>query len=64
MRRGFRFLGALPDVRSATLDSLNAITTYGYESFSLAPHWQMMGTRVLFVMIPEVWQSHRRQRYR
>jgi hypothetical protein len=53
----------------ATLYLLNAITTYGHESVSLEPHWQMMGalealngmllfgltTAFLFAMIQEVW---------
>jgi hypothetical protein len=70
----FRVLGALSDNRAAMLYSLNAMTTYGHESISLAPHWQMMGalealngmllfgltTAFLFAMIQEVWQSHRR----
>ena len=70
----YRFLGAVPDAKSAMLYSLNAMTTYGHESVSLAPHWQMMGalealngmllfgltTAFLFAMIQEVWQFHRR----
>jgi len=39
----YRFLGAVPDAKSAMLYSLNAMTTYGHESVSLEPHWQMMG---------------------
>jgi hypothetical protein len=71
----FRFLGAIPDNRSAMLYSLNAMTTYGHESVSLEAHWQMMGalealngmllfgltTAFLFAMIQEVWQGHRRR---
>lgn len=67
-------LGAVPDAKSAMLYSLNAMTTYGHESISLEPHWQMMGalealngmllfgltTAFLFAMIQEVWQIHRR----
>jgi hypothetical protein len=70
----YRLLGALPDGKSAMLYSLNAMTTYGHESVSLAQHWQMMGalealngmllfgltTAFLFAMIQEVWQIHRR----
>jgi hypothetical protein len=62
-------LHALPDGRSALLYSLSAMTTYGHESFDLAPHWQLMGslealngmilfgltTAFLFNMIREVW---------
>ena len=69
----YLFLGAVPDPKSATLYSLNAMTTYGHESVSLAQHWQMMGalealngmllfgltTAFLFAMIQEVWQFHR-----
>jgi len=65
----YRFLGAVPDTKSAMLYSLNAMTTYGHESVSLAPQWQMMGalealngmllfgltTAFLFAMIQEVW---------
>ena len=65
----YLFLGAVPDAKSAMLYSLNAMTTYGHESVSLAPHWQMMGalevlngmllfgltTACLFAMIQEIW---------
>lgn len=36
-------LGALADLSSATLYSLDAMTTYGHESSMLAPPWQLMG---------------------
>ena len=69
----YRFLGAVPDAKSAMLYSLNAMTTYGHESVSLVPQWQMMGalealngmllfgltTAFLFAMIQEVWPIHR-----
>jgi hypothetical protein len=56
------------------LYSLNAMTTYGHESASLAQHWLLMGalealngmllfgltTAWLFAMIQEVWPIHRR----
>ncbi len=73
----YRFLGAVPDAKSAMLYSLNAMTTYGHESAPLEPHWQMMGalealngmllfgltTAFLFAMIQEVWPlSHREGR--
>ena len=73
----YLFLGAVPDAKSAMLYSLNAMTTYGHESVSLEPHWQMMGalealngmllfgltTAFLFAMIQEVWPlSHREGR--
>jgi hypothetical protein len=62
-------LQALPDSRMALLYSLSAMTTYGHESFDLAPHWQLMGslealdgmilfgltTAFLFNIIREVW---------
>jgi hypothetical protein len=62
-------LHALSDGRLALLYSLSAMTTYGHESFDLAPHWQLMGslealngmilfgltTAFLFNMIREVW---------
>ena len=65
----YLFLGAVPDYKAAMLYSLNAMTTYGHESVSLAPHWQMMGalealngmllfgltTAFLFAMIQEIW---------
>jgi hypothetical protein len=71
----YRFLGAVPDAKSAMLYSLNAMTTYGHESASLAPQWQMMGalealngmllfgltTAFLFAMIQEVWPIRRRE---
>ena len=71
----YRFLGAVPDAKSAMLYSLNAMTTYGHESVSLEPHWQMMGalealngmllfgltTAFLFAMIQEVWPLHHRE---
>jgi hypothetical protein len=71
----FWLLGAVPDTKSAMLYSLNAMTTYGHESVSLAQHWQMMGalealngmllfgltTAFLFAMIQEVWQSRHRR---
>jgi hypothetical protein len=64
-------LHALPDGRSALLYSLSAMTTYGHESFDLAPHWQLMGslealngmilfgltTAFLYSMIREIWPT-------
>jgi len=71
----FLFLGAVPDAKAGMLYSLNAMTTYGHESVSLAPQWQMMGalealngmllfgltTAFLFAMIQEVWPRTIRQ---
>jgi hypothetical protein len=67
----YRFLGALPDTKSAVLYSLSAMTSYGHASLYLAPPWQMMGalealsgwilfgltTAFLFTVIQKVW-SH------
>ena len=74
----FVFLGAVPDAKSAMLYSLNAMTTYGHESVSLAPQWQMMGalealngmllfgltTAFLFAMIQQVWPFSLREGHR
>jgi len=71
----FLFIGAVPDAKAGMLYSLNAMTTYGHESVSLAPQWQMMGalealngmllfgltTAFLFAMIQEVWPRAIRQ---
>ena len=35
----FRFLGALPDIKSAILYSLSAMTSYGHANLYLAPRW-------------------------
>jgi hypothetical protein len=65
----YRFLGAMPDNRSAMLYSLGAMTTYGHENVALPLQWQMMGTlealdgmllfglttAFLFAMIQRVW---------
>jgi hypothetical protein len=65
----YRFLGALPDTRSATLYSLNAMTSYGHANLFLAPRWEMMGalealngwilfgltTAFLFTVIQKAW---------
>jgi hypothetical protein len=65
----YRFIGALPDYRSAMLYSLNAITSYGHENLFLQSRWQLMGaiealngcllfgltTAFLFGMIQKVW---------
>jgi MFS superfamily sulfate permease-like transporter len=73
----YLLLGALPDVKSAMLYSLGALTTYGHANLHLAPHWQMLGalealngmllfglsTAFLFAMIQEVWPlGHRGRR--
>ncbi len=65
----YRFLGAIPDERSAMLYSLSAITSYGHANLQLQEHWQLMGalealngwllfgltTAFLFGMIEKVW---------
>lgn len=66
-------LGALPDLHSAMLYSLSAMTTYGHENLHLAPYWQMMGalealngmilfgltTAFLFAVVQAAWPSMR-----
>jgi hypothetical protein len=39
----YLWLGALPDVKSAMLYSLSAMTTYGHANLHLESQWQMMG---------------------
>ena len=39
----YRWLGALPDKKSAMLYSLSAITSYGHAGLYLLPEWQLMG---------------------
>ncbi len=65
----YRFLGALPDTKSAMLYSLNAMTSYGHANLYLAPRWEMMGalealngwilfgltTAFLFTVIQKAW---------
>src|SRR5215467_321415 len=65
----FLFLGALPNVRTAILYSLNAITAFGHVNFYLSDRWQLMGalealngwilfglsTAFLFGLIQRVW---------
>ena len=65
----YRFLGALPDVKSAMLYSLSSMTTYGHANVYLRQHWQLMGalealngiilfgltTAFLFSAIQSVW---------
>jgi hypothetical protein len=38
------FIGARPDLRSAMLYSLGAMTTYGHQPVYLEEKWQLMGT--------------------
>ena len=65
----YRFLGAIPDERSAVLYSLSAITSYGHANLQLSDRWQLMGalealngwllfgltTAFLFGIIEKVW---------
>jgi len=39
----YRFLGALPDTKSAMLYSLSAMTSYGHANLFLEEQWQLMG---------------------
>ena len=39
----YRLLGALPDMSSAILYSLSAMTAYGHAKLDLERHWQLMG---------------------
>jgi hypothetical protein len=71
--RAFRLLGAVPDLKSALLYSLNAITSYGHTTLTLEPKWQLMGalealngwllfgltTAFLFSIIEKVWTLRR-----
>ena len=65
----YRFLGALPDIKTAMLYSLSAMTSYGHANLFLEEQWQLMGalealngmllfgltTAFLFAMIQKVW---------
>src|SRR6516164_3500423 len=65
----FRWLGGLPDMRSAALYSLNALTSYGHTDLTLERKWQMLGAMealngwilfglsaaFLFTLIQGVW---------
>jgi len=65
----YRFLGALPDNRSAMLYSLSAMTTYGHANLFLEARWQLKGalealngmlsfgltTAFLFAIIQRLW---------
>ena len=66
-------LGARPDLSSAILYSLNAMTSYGHANLFLARHWQLMGaiealngmmlfglsTAFLFAVLREHWPTRR-----
>lgn len=67
----FRQLGALPEMKSAMLYSLSAMTTYGHANLYLEPQWQLMGalealnglilfgltTAFLFTIVQKVWSN-------
>jgi hypothetical protein len=38
------FVGALPDLKSAMLYSMGAMTTYGHQSLYLEDRWRLLGT--------------------
>ena len=74
----YRLLGAMVDIKSAMLYSLEAITTYGHNDLRLAEHWQLMGalealngmmlfgltTAFLFGLIERVWPVELREWHR
>ena len=67
----YRILDALPDIKTAMLFSLGAMTGFGASNVSLPPHWAMMGvlqslaglllfgltTAFMFAMIQSVWPA-------
>jgi hypothetical protein len=73
----YRLLGALPDIKSAILYSLSALTSYGHANLFLKEQWQLMGalealngmllfgltTAFLFAMIQKVWPLGSRGRH-
>jgi hypothetical protein len=72
----YRLLGASPDLKSAVLYSLEAMTSYGHENLFLASHWRMLGalealsgwilfgltTAFLFAVIHRAWPNTDAQR--
>jgi hypothetical protein len=71
----YRFLGALPDGKSAILYSLSAITTYGHSELFLSERWRLMGalealngiiligltTALMYGLIQGVWPVESRR---
>lgn len=69
-------LGAIPDLKSALLYSLEAMTTFGHADVFLASHWRMMGalealngvilfglsTAYLFSLIQGVYEQQKSER--
>jgi hypothetical protein len=74
----YRFLGALPDLKSSVLYSLNAMTSYGHTNLNLEDHWHLLGalealngwllfgltTAFLFAVIEDVRPLGRRSEHR
>jgi len=74
----YLFLGALPDLRSSMLYSLNAMTSYGHTNLNLEDHWRLMGamealngwllfgltTAFLFAVLEKVWLLRSRSEHR
>ena len=74
----YRWLGALPDNKTALVYSLSAITTYGHSDVFLAPSWRLLGalealngimlfgltTAFMYGMIQLVWPIERRRHSR
>ncbi len=72
----YLLLRALPDMRTAMLYSVSALTTYGHASAVLADRWKMLGalealngmllfgltTAFLFAMIQGIWSLGSRDR--
>ncbi len=70
----YLLLGALPDLKTSMLYSLNAITSYGHHELLLEERWRLMGaiealngwllfgltTAFLFGMLERVWSSDSR----
>ena len=74
----YRWLGALPDNKTALFYSLSAITTYGHSDVFLASSWRLLGalealdgimlfgltTAFMYGMIQLVWPIERRRHSR
>ena len=73
----FWFVGASPDIKSAMLYSISALTAYGHTNLYLASRWQMMGalealngimlfgitTAFMFAIIQRVWPIGQREKH-
>jgi hypothetical protein len=72
----YKSLGVLPNLSTAMLYSLNAVTSYGHTNISLNDYWHLLGalealngwllfglsTAFLFGMIQKVWSVEDRKR--